>query len=117
MLTGLVRCFVVQVFGGVHNYKTKMCEVYERLSRVCVQVGGRRVVVLYYKRRKNTTPPVSELKYDACRNWDGVSFAHLGQMICMICMICMIYSHHSSSSRSLRVPHIYIPDLYDLYDL
>eukprot|EP00903_Cladosiphon_okamuranus_P017697 g16296.t1 len=28
----------MQVFGGVHNYKTKMCEVYERLSGVCVQV-------------------------------------------------------------------------------
>lgn len=28
----------MQVFGGVHNYRTKMCEVYERLSRVCVQV-------------------------------------------------------------------------------
>ncbi|CAM9466158.1 unnamed protein product, partial [Ectocarpus fasciculatus] len=28
----------MQVFGGVHNYKTKMCEVYERLSHVCVQV-------------------------------------------------------------------------------
>lgn len=24
----------------MHNYKTKMCEVYERLSQVCVQVGG-----------------------------------------------------------------------------
>ncbi|CAN0286099.1 unnamed protein product, partial [Ectocarpus sp. 8 AP-2014] len=30
----------MQVFGGVHNYKTKMCEVYERLSRVCVQVNA-----------------------------------------------------------------------------
>lgn len=28
----------MQVFGGVHNYKTKMCEVYERLSAICVQV-------------------------------------------------------------------------------
>lgn len=27
-----------KVFGGVHNYKTKMCEVYERLSGICVQV-------------------------------------------------------------------------------
>lgn len=32
----------LQVFGGVHNYKTKMCEVYERLSGVCVQVRGKR---------------------------------------------------------------------------
>lgn len=29
----------MQVFGGVHNYKTKMCEVYERLSRICVQAS------------------------------------------------------------------------------
>lgn len=28
----------MQIFGGVHNYRTKMCEVYERLSRICVQV-------------------------------------------------------------------------------
>lgn len=28
----------MQVFGGVHNYKTKMCEVYERISQICVQV-------------------------------------------------------------------------------
>ena len=34
----------------------------------------------------------------------------------MICIICMIYSHYSSCPGSFRA-YIYIPDLYDLYDL